>query len=38
MRCPAIEGIETPIADKESAVGFGEVECVAPLSRGLKPE
>ena len=38
MRCPAIEGIETC-----GGYGFGrrhrppDVECVAPLLRGLKP-
>ena len=36
MRCPAIEGIETQRLRRRDALPRRPVECVAPLSRGLK--
>ena len=37
MRCPAIEGIETSCPTRRQRRA-SLVECVAPLSRGLKQE
>ena len=38
MRCPAIEGIETIEWNaRPKSAALDEVECVAPLLRGLKP-
>ena len=37
MRCPAIEGIETDDLRSMVQLCLSEVECVAPLLRGLKP-